>query len=138
MEKSTPEQEEKIKSYMEQYGISKKYAKRFIKMEDYAQTTPAKTVVFGSSGNFNIWPFLFGPFWYFYHGMWKKGLVLLVFIFLLLYVLDFITLQIFNKQGFFDKFLSGIVCSTFANYDYYCFKVRKQTGWGFLGYQFFK
>jgi hypothetical protein len=26
---------------------------------------------------FNVWGFLFGPIYYFYHGMWKKGLTLL-------------------------------------------------------------
>lgn len=36
------------------------------------------------------------------------------------------------------SYITGFISGTVANYDYYCYKVKKQTGWGILDYQFFK
>ena len=60
------------------------------------------------------WPFWLGPFWYLYHGMWAKGLIILA-------------LAIFTNgaSGLFTAIYTGIL----GNYDFYLLKVRKTQLW---------
>jgi len=56
--------------------------------------------------NFNWAAFLFGPFWYFYHGMWAKGLLYLVFNIVVieapfLWVIPWIYASLFGTYDFF-------------------------------------
>lgn len=65
---------------------------------------------------FNIWGFLFGPFYYLVKGMWVKGLFLLGIQFILAVILDIDSNSVFC-------IIPGY-CAGFASYDYYLFKVK--------------
>ena len=58
--------------------------------------------------------FLFGVLWYFYKGMWGKGLIM--------------TLAIFILAGL-PILPCWIYCGIAGNYDYYLFKVRDKQLW---------
>lgn len=58
--------------------------------------------------------FLFGPFWYFYRGMWVRG---------------GIALSLLLFSGGFLVLLFGIYAFCYGNYDYYQFKVKNRHIW---------
>jgi hypothetical protein len=58
--------------------------------------------------------FFFGVLWYFYRGMWGKGLIM--------------TLSIFILAGL-PAIPCWIYCGIAGNYDYYLFKVRDKQLW---------
>ncbi len=151
MDNVTMEQEEQIQVYMEKYDISAKYAKRFIAMEEQGVTTNRSKIIIPSKKMnkscgfkykpFNGWAFFFGPFWYFFHKMWKRGLIWLILFILFGIMMDIILalfLNVEHLQNIKYSYITGYFSGLFANYDYYCYKVKKQTGWGLLDYQFFK
>lgn len=68
--------------------------------------------------NFNIWGFVFGPFYYLAKGMWKKGLVLFAIVFVANYLLG-----AFFDDGAIANQVSTVIGSSlsavFSNRDYY-------------------
>jgi hypothetical protein len=79
---------------------------------------------------FNVLAFLFGPFYYLFKGMWKKGLTILDICVVGLIVLDVImTYMGFAKFTGYTKFVAPTVYSLLANLDYYRKMVLGQNGW---------
>ena len=80
---------------------------------------------------FNIFALLFGPFYYFYKQMWKKGAVILgiglVFIVTLL-AIEMATDTSFPSSIYKLPIIEAI-CGSLANYDFYRFKVHQETIW---------
>jgi hypothetical protein len=90
-------------SYME--GLSESYKEIFTNF-DLAST--------GLKLKFGWAPFLFGPFWYFYKGLWGKGLLYLLIV-------------IFTAGTF--ALLPWIYGSLFGVYDYYLLKKFDKQFW---------
>ncbi len=78
-----------------------------------------KTLSFGERIKFiNIWAFLFGPFYYFAKGMWKKAISLWAVSVLIIVISQ----AIFQALGFSDPATYIVVAAIFgsrANIDYY-------------------
>ena len=78
----------------------------------------------------NILAFFFGPFYYLFKGMWRKGISLLlvctVVIVILQVALEAAGLASATKAL---NFISGVVYGTFANGDYYRKMVLGENGW---------
>lgn len=68
---------------------------------------------------FNLWAFVFGPFYYFAKGMWQKACMLIA-----AGLLFFILLSILGYEGNLFNCLIPAWCSSMANYDFYQFKVQ--------------
>ena len=62
----------------------------------------------------NWWAFIFTAFWYFYKGMWAKGLIILC-------------IEMFS--GGVAIPLAWVYCGVLGNYDYYLLKVRQNQFW---------
>jgi hypothetical protein len=81
-------------------------------------------------GSFSILAFLFGPFYYFAKGMWKKGITLFVLsiigILLLDMLLELIGLGKFTRA---TGFGAAAVYAALASRDYYKKMVLGQNGW---------
>ncbi|MGH8617046.1 MAG: DUF2628 domain-containing protein [Burkholderiales bacterium] len=79
---------------------------------------------------FNIVAFLFGPFYYLFKGMWRKGLTLFTLTLIGILVLDFVLeLAGFGKYAKSTSFAAGAVYAVLANRDYYAKMVLGQNGW---------
>ena len=77
--------------------------------------------------NTNIWAFLFGPFYFFVKGMWRKGLVLLVVAIALA-----ATFLAVDAPGIVVRAASLVVpalAMTTANYAYYLHVVKGSRSW---------
>jgi uncharacterized protein DUF2628 len=79
---------------------------------------------------FNVLAFLFGPFYYLFKGMWKKGLTLFVLCFIGILILDavmgLVGLGNFTRA---TGFAAAAVFGALANRDYYTKMVLGQNGW---------
>ena len=73
----------------------------------------------------NIWAFLFGIFYYLYHGMWKKGVVLLVISIVLTLVVDN-TIPPLSKI---DWIITCVIFAARANVDLYKKYKLSDGGW---------
>ena len=79
---------------------------------------------------FNVLAFLFGPFYYVFKGMWRKGLTLFVLCIIGGLILD--ALMELVGLGSFTRatgFAAAAVYATLANRDYYAKMVLEQNGW---------
>ena len=77
---------------------------------------------------FNVWGFLFGPFYYLAKGMWKKAIVLLALCVVAIVILS----MILSAMGISDaitSFIAPAVFATRANVDYYKKMVLGDNGW---------
>ena len=75
---------------------------------------------------YSIPGFFFGPFYYFYLRMWRKGVLLLAMLPLVSLVEDLtVSSRWFN-------FIIPVVCATMAKRDYYRFCVKGESIWPFL------
>ncbi|HEY4374402.1 MAG TPA: DUF2628 domain-containing protein [Burkholderiales bacterium] len=79
---------------------------------------------------FNILGYLFGPFYYFSKGMWKKGILLTVGVIVIITLLD-IALRAMGLASFAGalKFGGPAVFAAKVNMDYYKTMVRGDKGW---------
>lgn len=78
----------------------------------------------------NILAFLFGPFYYFYLGMWRRGGLILGAALVLAAVLELLAWYIgVRNTSRVDGLLIEAFCAHRANLDYYFFKRRGQTMW---------
>lgn len=81
-------------------------------------------------GPFNLLAFLFGPFYYFAKGMWKKGFLLGVLVVGVLLILDLIMAAVgFADFGNYSKFAGPAVFAAKANIDYYRTMVLRDRSW---------
>lgn len=82
---------------------------------------------------FSFLAFFFGPFYYFFKGMYQKGFVLLGCGF----IVAFLVTVVENFAGPIVRPLHvgpiAITCATLASYDYYRLKVKQETMWEALG-----
>lgn len=80
----------------------------------------AKNLLFGERMKvvFNIWGFLFGPFYYFAKGMWKKAISLFGLSVLIIVILEVICKE-FGISNVITNFVAGAIFATRANIDYY-------------------
>ena len=79
---------------------------------------------------FNVLAFLFGPFYYLFKGMWKKGLPLFVLCLIGVVALD--AAMVLVGLGSFTRatgFGAAAVYGALANRDYYAKMVLGQNGW---------
>lgn len=65
--------------------------------------------------SFNIWGFLFTIFYYIYHGMWKKSLVLFSISILIILLLE----SFFPETSSFSWIVTSVIFATRANVDLY-------------------
>lgn len=77
---------------------------------------------------FNIWGFLFGPFYYLAKGMWKKAITLFV-VALVLYVVLAVVLSALHLPEGFLSFIAPVIFATRANVDYYKKTVLGDASW---------
>lgn len=80
------------------------------------------------------WAFFFGPFYYFFAGMWKKGLTLLGGVFLLCFIFAVVyhgLLEAPESRAVDTGISVGIswAVSVMASYDLYRFKVKHEDFW---------
>lgn len=78
--------------------------------------------------NTNIWGFLFGPFYFFVKGMWRKGLVLLA----LAIALAVTFMAVVDAPGIIIRAAGLVVpalAMTTANYAYYLHVVKGSQSW---------
>ncbi len=67
--------------------------------------------------------FFFGPLYYFYLGMWRKGLLIIALVPIIAVV------QTITGGGKFFDLLIPVLCMTYAKRDYYKFCTRGETVW---------
>lgn len=89
--------------------------------------TNAKSLGFSKLGKltFNVWGFLFGPIYYFYHGMWKKGLLLLLVCFGIMYIIE----TLIPSLDILTNFIAPAIFATRANIDLYKKYKLGDDGW---------
>lgn len=78
--------------------------------------------------NFNFWGLLFGPFYYFAKGMWKKALVLWILTIVVIVIIS----MLLAAMGIPDQalgFAGGVIFAVRANIDYYKKVVLGDNGW---------
>jgi len=85
--------------------------------------------------NGNFFAFFFGPFYFFYLGVWKKGLAMFA-----VQVALNVVLEVVGAPGTIARCLSlgfGMFYMSAANYTYYLKRVKGQNGWNpFEGLRF--
>lgn len=77
---------------------------------------------------FNVWGFLFGPFYYLAKGMWKKAISLLGISVLIIVVLTAIC-QAMGISDAITNFVAGAIFATRANIDFYKKVKLGENGW---------
>ena len=78
--------------------------------------------------SFNIFGFLFGPIYYFYLGMHKKGFVIVGAITAFALIMFFIEYLTRINTTYATNAVAGLT-AFMANYDYYRFKVKNEEMW---------
>jgi hypothetical protein len=77
---------------------------------------------------FSIWAFLFAIFYYLYHGMWKKGLSLL----LVCMVLGFLVQYFIPSFPYAANLITSVLFATRAPINLYSKYKLNDDGWNFL------
>lgn len=77
---------------------------------------------------FNVWGFLFGPFYYLAKGMWKKAVVLTVLGVAAIVIIEII-LRNMRISGTITNFILPVIFATRANIDYYKKIMLGENGW---------
>ncbi len=74
--------------------------------------------------------FVFGFFYYLVKGMWKKGLVLLAFVLVVVITVSFLLYLVGGETlANATRFLGGAIFAIMAPRDFYAFKVDGDDGW---------
>jgi len=87
--------------------------------------------ILNKNNYYSLYAFMFGPFWYFVKGMWKKGIVLAIIGIICGVVYEIIDVQ-FSIGGAFSTLSNvfvGLIAAYSGSYDYYKLKVLKQSYW---------
>jgi hypothetical protein len=77
---------------------------------------------------FNVWGFLFGPFYYLAKGMWKRAITLFAVAVALIVVIAVVISALHLPDGFLS-FIGPVIFATRANIDYYKKMVLGDNGW---------
>lgn len=77
---------------------------------------------------FNVWGFLFGPFYYLAKGMWKKAIVLIALCLAAIVILSML-LEAMAVSSVITNFIAPAIFATRANVDYYKKIVLGENGW---------
>jgi hypothetical protein len=90
----------------------------------------AKNLPFGERMKvvFNVWGFLFGPFYYLVKGMWKKAVSLLGISILIIVILEVIC-QVLGISDGITNFVASAIFATRANIDFYKKVKLGDNGW---------
>lgn len=78
---------------------------------------------------FNLWGFLFGPFYYLAKGLWKKAIVLFVLSSALIFVVALALQKLGMNDPLIPNVIGPIIFAVRANLDYYKKKVLGDNGW---------
>ena len=82
---------------------------------------------------FSIWAFLFGIFYYGYHGVWKKGLSLMAIALVILVLLDTLIVSffptIYDAWNTASYVISAVLFATCAPRNLYSKYVLNENGW---------
>ena len=82
---------------------------------------------------FSVWAFLFGIFYYAYHGVWKKGLSLLAIALVILVLLDTLIFNffptIYDAWDSTSYVVSAVLFATCAPRNLYSKYVLNENGW---------
>jgi hypothetical protein len=82
---------------------------------------------------FSIWAFLFGIFYYGYHGVWKKGLSLMAIALVILVLLDTLIVSffptIYDAWDTASYVISAVLFATCAPRNLYSKYVLNENGW---------
>lgn len=78
---------------------------------------------------FNIWGFLFGPFYYLAKGMWKKAIVLTALCLPAVILLDIALDSFSSRFSVITNFIVPAVFAVRANLDFYKKTVLADNGW---------
>jgi hypothetical protein len=91
----------------------------------------ARELAFGERTKvvFNVWGFLFGPFYYLAKGMWKKAIVLLALCIAAIVILEIILETMGVADSKITNFIAPAVFATRANIDFYKKIVLNDNGW---------
>ena len=100
--------------------IEKAGGPKLPKFSDLASGERAKAI-------FNIWGFLFGPFYYLAKGMWKKAIVLTLLVFAIILVLDMLLGD--SRLSIITNFIAPALFAVRANIDFYKKAVLADNGW---------
>ena len=74
--------------------------------------------------------FVFGFFYYLAKGMWKKGLVLLAFVLIIVITASFLLYLVGGETlANATRFLGGAIFGVMAPRDFYAFKIEGDDGW---------
>lgn len=127
-----PFQEETSSTISAQEVLSEAWKKKFVLLEKAGGPKLPKANELTSSERrkliFNIWGFLFGPFYYLAKGMWKKAILLFVLCVAAIIILD----MILGAMGIPDAItalISPVLFATRANIDYYKKVMLGDNGW---------
>jgi hypothetical protein len=86
-----------------------------------------------NQATFSIWAFLFGIFYYIYHGMWKKGLTLFAMSVLIVALVEVIIVNFVPSiYEFWDSvayLIPALIFATRAPLDLYSKYILNENGW---------
>jgi len=112
--------------------ISDAWKKKFALLEKAGgpKLPKASELAFGDRINavFNVWGFLFGPFYYLAKGMWKKAIVLTILCIVAIVIIEMI-LRNMGISGTITNFIAPAIFATRANIDYYKKIMLGENGW---------
>jgi len=91
----------------------------------------ARELAFGERSKvvFNVWGFLFGPFYYLAKGMWKKAIVLLALCIAAIVILEMILEAMGVSNSKITNYIAPAVFATRANIDFYKKIILNDNGW---------
>jgi uncharacterized membrane protein YvbJ len=112
--------------------ISQAWKKTFALLEKAGgpQLPKIRELVFGERFKviFNVWAFLFGPFYYFAKGMWKKAIVLFAMCMVGIVILSLICEAVGISDAI-TTFIAPAIFARRANIDFYKKIVLGDNGW---------
>lgn len=112
--------------------ISESWQERFTLLEKAGgvKMPQLKTLTFSERRKviFNVWGFLFGPFYYLAKGMWKKALSLVGVAILIILVLEAIC-KAMGVSDSITNFVAGAIFASRATIDYYKKVKLQDNGW---------
>jgi len=112
--------------------ISDAWKKKFVLLEKAGgpKLPKYRELAFGDriKAVFNVWGFLFGPFYYLAKGMWKKAIVLTVLCIAAIVIIEII-LRDMKVSGAITNFIAPAIFASRANIDYYKKIILGENGW---------
>jgi hypothetical protein len=86
-----------------------------------------------NKASFSAWAFLFGIFYYGYHGVWKKGLSLIVIALVIILLLELLIINffptIYDSWGSVAYIIPAVLFATRAPVNLYSKYILNENGW---------